>query len=90
MSDGTQGVFIRAPRILRHGPSVEVLARRAGDPVLVRAGAVLGACFHPELQRDHPAMQLFVDDVRRKIGNRSRAGAMKSRNWSRLGSVFSA
>ena len=45
-------VFIRAPRITRVGPAVEVLARVAGHPVLVRAGAVWGATFHPELADD--------------------------------------
>lgn len=44
-----RAVFIRAPRIVRVGPSVDVLARVAGDPVLVRAGATWGATFHPEL-----------------------------------------
>lgn len=42
-------VFIRAPRIRRVGPGVEVLARHGGEPVLAREGTVLGATFHPEL-----------------------------------------
>lgn len=42
-------VFIRAPRIIRTGPGVEVLARHAGDVVLAREGRVLVATFHPEL-----------------------------------------
>ncbi len=42
-------VFIRAPRIERVGPSVEVLATLKGEPVLVRQGNVTGACYHPEL-----------------------------------------
>ncbi len=42
-------VFIRAPRIRRVGPGVEVLARHGGDPVLAREGGVLVASFHPEL-----------------------------------------
>ena len=45
-------VFIRAPRIRRVGPSVETLATRDGEPVLVRAGNVLAATFHPELTAD--------------------------------------
>jgi 5'-phosphate synthase pdxT subunit len=45
-------VFIRAPRIRRVGPGVEVLARHAGDPVLAREGSVLVATFHPELTDD--------------------------------------
>lgn len=42
-------VLIRAPRITRVGPGVEVLATYGGEPVLVRAGAITGATFHPEL-----------------------------------------
>ena len=42
-------VFIRAPRISRVGPAVEVLAERDGNPVLVRQGRLLAATFHPEL-----------------------------------------
>jgi len=45
-------VFIRAPRIVSVGPEVEVLAKRDGDPVLVRQGRVLVATFHPELSAD--------------------------------------
>jgi 5'-phosphate synthase pdxT subunit len=45
-------VFIRAPRILAHGPTVEVLARHRGEPVLVRAGNLTCATFHPELTDD--------------------------------------
>ncbi len=42
-------VFIRAPRIVEHGPDVEVLATLDGEPVLVRQRNVTGATFHPEL-----------------------------------------
>lgn len=45
-------VFIRAPRIVRVGPSVEVLARCNGDPVWVRQGPLMAATFHPELSTD--------------------------------------
>jgi 5'-phosphate synthase pdxT subunit len=45
-------VFIRAPKIRRVGPGVEVLATRAGEPVLVRQGNVVAATFHPELTED--------------------------------------
>jgi 5'-phosphate synthase pdxT subunit len=48
----TRGVFIRAPRITRVGPGVEVLGRRDGEPVLVREGSVLAATYHPELTGD--------------------------------------
>jgi pyridoxal 5'-phosphate synthase pdxT subunit len=45
-------VYIRAPRIERVGPEVEVLAERDGYPVLVRQGRLLAATFHPELSAD--------------------------------------
>lgn len=56
-------VFIRAPRILSTGPTVEVLARRDGDPTLVRQGSVLAATFHPELSHDSRVHRFFVDVV---------------------------
>lgn len=45
-------VFIRAPVIRRVGAGVEVLATHAELPVLVRAGPVWAATFHPELGSD--------------------------------------
>ena len=45
-------VFIRAPRIRRVGPSVQTLARRESEPVLVRHGNIFAATFHPELTAD--------------------------------------
>lgn len=52
-------VFIRAPRILRVGPGVQVLVRHAGDPVLAREGRVLVATFHPELTGDLAVHRYF-------------------------------
>lgn len=57
-------VFIRAPRISRVGPGVEILARRDDDPVLVRSGRMLAATFHPELSEDRRVHQLFLEIVR--------------------------
>jgi 5'-phosphate synthase pdxT subunit len=45
-------VFIRAPRITRVGAGVEVMARYAGEPVLVRSASIVGATFHTELTED--------------------------------------
>jgi 5'-phosphate synthase pdxT subunit len=45
-------VFIRAPRLRRPGPEVEVLARVDGWPVWVRQGTVMATTFHPELTPD--------------------------------------
>lgn len=56
-------VFIRAPRIAEIGPNVEVIAKRDGDPVLVKQGRILAATFHPELTQDLRVHQLFVDIV---------------------------
>ena len=55
-----EAVFIRAPRITAVDPSVEVLARRDGDPVLVRKGNVTAATFHPELTDDRRVLGLFL------------------------------
>jgi 5'-phosphate synthase pdxT subunit len=60
---GMSGVFIRAPRIHRVGPDVGVLARHAGDPVLVRGGAVWAATFHPELTDDDRVLRLWLGDA---------------------------
>jgi 5'-phosphate synthase pdxT subunit len=52
-------VFIRAPRIRRVGPEVQVLARQGADPVLARQGDVLVATFHPELTADLAVHRYF-------------------------------
>jgi len=56
-------VFIRAPRIVDIGPKVEVLAKRGGDPVLVRQGRVMVATFHPELSPDKRVHAEFLKMV---------------------------
>jgi len=53
-------VFIRAPRFVEVGPGVEVLARLADEPVLVRQGRLLAATFHPELTPDRRLQRLFL------------------------------
>ena len=57
-------VFIRAPRIERVGPGVEVLASAGSDPVLVRQGKIMAATFHPELSEDTRVHAAFLDLVR--------------------------
>ena len=57
-------VFIRAPRIERVGPGVEVLAKRGDDPVLVRKASVMAATFHPELSADTRVHAEFLRLVR--------------------------
>jgi pyridoxal 5'-phosphate synthase pdxT subunit len=68
------GVFIRAPRIRRVGPGVEIVARLAtspgdtnasfaGETVGVRSGTAVGLCFHPELTLDHSFHRWFLIQV---------------------------
>ena len=57
-------VYIRAPRIVKTGPGVQILAERDGFPVLVEQGHILAATFHPELSQDRRVHQHFVDLVR--------------------------
>jgi 5'-phosphate synthase pdxT subunit len=61
------GVFIRAPRITRVGKGVEVIALRTAEakhePVGVRAGHIVGLCFHPELTNDLRFHRWFLTEV---------------------------
>ena len=59
-------VFIRAPKIRRVGPGVEVLATREGEPVLVRQGNVVAATFHPELTEDDRVHRLCFEGAGRQ------------------------
>src|ERR1700692_1346481 len=54
-------VFIRAPKISRVGPGVEVIATEGADPVAVRQGSAMAATFHPELSDDTRVHQAFLD-----------------------------
>ena len=56
-------VFIRAPKIERIGPDVEVLATESRDPVVVRQGKTMAATFHPELSHDARIHKAFLDLV---------------------------
>lgn len=54
-------VFIRAPRISRVGPGVEVLARLGdGTVVAARQGRLLATSFHPELTHDERFHRYFL------------------------------
>ena len=56
-------VFIRAPRIVKTGSEVTILAERNGSPVLVRQNHLLAATFHPELSVDRRVHGYFVQMV---------------------------
>jgi 5'-phosphate synthase pdxT subunit len=57
-------VFIRAPRITRLGPKVELLATQQKEPVMARQGNILVATFHPELTGDLTVHRYFLDMVK--------------------------
>ncbi|MCI2430669.1 pyridoxal 5'-phosphate synthase glutaminase subunit PdxT [Candidatus Acetothermia bacterium] len=59
-------VFIRAPKIVRVRPSVEILAEHDGTPVLVRQKNLLASSFHPELTGDSRVHQYFLEMVARR------------------------
>lgn len=54
-------VFIRAPIVVEHEPSVCVLARYHDKIVAVRQGNILGTSFHPELTDDTRIHEWFVN-----------------------------
>lgn len=62
-----EAVYIRAPRILKTGPKVKVLAERDGFPVLVEQNNIMAATFHPELSADRRVHRRFVELVRARM-----------------------
>jgi pyridoxal 5'-phosphate synthase pdxT subunit len=62
-AEALEAVFIRAPVIRRTGPHTRVLARYAGDPVLVEEEKHMAATFHPELTGDSRVHSLFLSKL---------------------------
>lgn len=58
-------VFIRAPKISRLGPGVEVLGQEGNDPVVVRQDKVMAATFHPELSSNTRVHEAFLELIKR-------------------------
>ena len=56
-------VFVRAPKVVAIGTSVEVIAEYDGVPVVVRQGHVMVASFHPELTGDARLHAKFLQEV---------------------------
>jgi 5'-phosphate synthase pdxT subunit len=52
-------LFIRAPWIVEHGPSVQVLGEVDGHIIAVRAGRILAVAFHPEIVGE-PALHRWL------------------------------
>jgi pyridoxal 5'-phosphate synthase pdxT subunit len=59
----TEMVFIRAPKIERVGPGIEVIGSEGNDPVAVRQGKIMAATFHPELSEDSRVHRAFLELV---------------------------
>ncbi|MHB8491080.1 MAG: pyridoxal 5'-phosphate synthase glutaminase subunit PdxT [Solirubrobacteraceae bacterium] len=59
-----RGIFIRAPWIAEHGPTVEVLAELDGHPVAARQGDVMAVAFHSELAGEDRLHRWLLDRVR--------------------------
>lgn len=66
-----RGVFIRAPRFLDVGRTLEILARLHDEPVLVRQGNVMAATFHPELTEDRRLHRRFIEMAGNPVTNRA-------------------
>lgn len=58
-----RGLFIRAAKISRVGPRVEVLAQVEDVPVAVRSGNVTALTFHPELTSDDRIHRAFYESI---------------------------
>lgn len=56
-------VFIRAPRILKTGPDVDILGTLQGEPVLVQQGLALASTFHPELTNSTEVHSYFIENI---------------------------
>ena len=64
---GQEGVFIRAPRFTRLGPSVQTLITCRNDPVMVTSGHILASAFHPELSPGYRVHKYFAELVRQSV-----------------------
>lgn len=62
-SSDFNGVFIRAPKIVRIGDSIDTIAWLDEEPVMVRQGKILAATFHPELTDDLRVAKYFLNEV---------------------------
>lgn len=69
LGEPTEMVFIRAPKIERVGPGVEVIATDGRDPVAVRQGKAMAATFHPELSEDNRVHRAFLEMISRTNGD---------------------
>lgn len=57
------GVFIRAPKIVKKTKEVETLCSLDGKPVLVKQGNVLAGTFHPETEHESKLHKMFLEMI---------------------------
>ena len=57
-----EGVFIRAPRIIKTGETVRTLAWHQGEAVLVANQKIMAATFHPELTSNLEIHRYFISN----------------------------
>jgi len=60
-------VFIRAPKIVRTGSAVEVLAEHDGSPIWVKQGQTMAATFHPELTSNAIVYEKWLENIKPDI-----------------------
>ncbi len=60
----TEGVFIRAPKIVEMGPLVQPLGWHGKDVVMAEEGHILVATFHPELTDNLTVHRYFLKRVK--------------------------
>jgi 5'-phosphate synthase pdxT subunit len=70
-----RAVFIRAPWVERHGPTVEVLATCDGHVVAARQDRLLVTAFHPELTGDTRMHDAFLSMVRAAVRSAGQPGS---------------
>lgn len=58
-----EGVFIRAPKVYKASPKVEILSEYKNEPVMIRENKHICTTFHPELTDDLRVHKYFVDIV---------------------------
>ena len=56
-----KAAFIRAPKVTRVGPDIEILCRYKDSPALVARKNLLAGSFHAELEDDTTMLRLFID-----------------------------
>jgi len=69
LAGNSEVAFIRAPRVLRVGSSVEVLATYQEDPVWVREGNKMLSTFHPELGEAPSTLHRYFVELCKNITN---------------------